>query len=220
MKSKPIMPEYKPAAFDVSRSRGLTNQQIVSRVFESRNALDAFIPRLSLSWDFDEGDERLTFVVELRSDGDFELSLHWQVEYYQPEPESEEKEYFYQGTFKISLEGGELSTDLDPAIPEIVTRISLQGSSSRLIARLRGKATNNWPLTMSDALLAKLQGAWIDSLPPWIPLPGTANCIRTLKPTIDADLGCPVFRRSGPSPSFCGEKLTIVPGERVRGANR
>jgi hypothetical protein len=71
------MPEFKPAAFDVSRLRGLTNQQIVSRVFESRHALDAFIPRSSLSWDFEEGDERLTFVVELRLDGDFELSLHW-----------------------------------------------------------------------------------------------------------------------------------------------
>ncbi len=165
------MPEYKPAVFDVSRLRGLTSQQIVCRVFESRHSLDAFIPRLSLSWDFEEGDERLTFVVELRSDGDFELSLHWQIEY-QPEPESEEKANFYQGTFKISLEGGKLSTDLIPSVPEIVTRTPRQGSSSRLIARLRGKGTNNWPLAMSDALLAKLQGAWdrfltaLDPAPP------------------------------------------------------
>ena len=163
------MPEYKPAVFDVSRLRGSTSQQIVCRVFEARNVLDAFIPCLSLSWDFEEEDERLTFKVELRSDGDFELSLRWQIEY-QPEPESEEKANFYCGTFKISLEGGQLSTDLIPSMREIFTRTPRQRSSSRLVAFLL-KDINNWPLVMSDALLAKLQGAWDGFLTALYPTP-------------------------------------------------
>jgi hypothetical protein len=171
MKSKPTMPEYKPAAFDVSGLRGLTNQQIVSRVFESRHALDAFIPRLSLSWDLEEGDESLTFVVGLISDGDFKLSLDWQVKYYPPEPESKKKANFYEGTFKISLARGALSTDSDPPIPEILTLTFLQNNFSRLIDRLRGKATNNWTLARSDALLAKLQGAWDGFLTALAPAP-------------------------------------------------
>ena len=183
MKDKTIMPKYKQAAFDVSRLRGLTNQQIVCRVFEARNVLDVFIRRLSLSWHFEEGNERLTFGVELISDGDFELSLDWQIKYYRPK--SEEKANFYQGTFKISLKGGELSTHLDPSIPEIITRTSLQDSSSSgLIDRLRGKATNNWPLAMSDALLAKLQGAWDRFLTALDPAPWHDE----LHSDIDADL--------------------------------